>query len=600
TIEGRGYGSETLRICFGTHQTITTTLSTENGTFSVTFVIDTQEQGETVITVFGTDSNELDTTVFTIDSEITLLEPESGVVGTTVTIEGTGFSGSQTIAINFGTHQTITTTTSSINGTFSVTFRIDTQPAGMTEVSAVDEYENSDCTEFEILSEITKVSPKSGYVGSIVTVEGVGYTQYETVTISFGTHETITTVPAGINGTFSITFIISTQTVQTKVITAVGSLDTDLYYIIPEITTLIPGDGGVGQPITIMGTGFGSETVRIDFGTHQTITTAIANTNGTFSVTFIATAQTAGSTTITAQGNQTQEFDTTTFRITGGITLITPQSGFVGDVITVEGKGFKTGETLSISFGTDLTITTTTVEPNGTFSLTFRISTQVYGPKTIIALDQTGNTGSGMATILYHITSIQQATDTVGADVTVEGTGFDGSSLITIDFGTSQTITTTMTSGNGTFSTTFKVNTQPEGSKDVSVTDSTGHLSTTLFTIIARITELVPQSEPAGRPVTIAGTGYRQGEIVRIDFGTPVTIATATASANGTFSVTFTTIQQPIGSTVITAQGLNSSQVATTVFIIKAEISSISPLSGVVGTEVVVKGTGFNSTEEIH
>ena len=524
TVQGRGYGSETLTIDFGTHYTITTTTATENGTFSVTFTIDTQEQGNTTITVFGQDSGELDTTLFTIAPIITVLEPQSGVVGTTVTIEGTGYTASQTVTINFGTHQTIATTTSSTNGTFSVTFKVDTQPAGITVVTAIDENENYYEVEFEILSEITKVSPKRGYVGSIVTVEGVGYTQYETVTISFGTHQTITTTIAGINGTFSVTFIVSTQIAQTQIITAVGSLDTDTYYIIPEITSVMPAEGGVGQAITLIATGFGNEVVRIDFGTHKTITTAQANINGTFSVTFLVTAQTAGSTTITATGCTTGELDTTEFRITGGITLITPQSGFVGEVITVQGKGFKATDVLSISFGTHLTIATTIVEPNGTFSVTFRISTQVQGPKAITAIDQTGNTGSGEATILYHITRISPATDTVGTDVTIEGTGFDGLFLVTVCFGTSQTITTTITSTNGTFSVTFKVNTQPEGSKVVSVTDSACHLSTTLFTIVAKITELIPMSEPAGRPVTISGTGYRQGEMIRIDFGTDLTI----------------------------------------------------------------------------
>lgn len=374
-----GYGSETLSICFGTHYTITTTQVTEHGTFSVTFTIDTQEQGTTTITVFGQDSGELDTILFIIYPEITVLEPQSGVVGTTVTIEGTGFTKSKVVAINFGTHQTITTTISSTNGTFSVTFRIDTQPAGTTVVSARDEDGDYGCEDFEILSEITKVSPKKGYVGSIVTLEGAGYTQNGSVTIHFGTHQSITTTQAGINGTFSVTFIVSTQTAQTQIITAFGSLDTDTYYIIPEITTLNPMQGPVSQVITLTGTGFGSETVRIDFGTKQTITTSQTNINGTFSVTFVVTDQQAGSTTITAIGLTTSEYDTTVFVIIAGNILVTPTSGFVGEIITVQASGFTGGNVLSIQFGTHFTITTTTVKPSGTFSATFVISTQPYG-----------------------------------------------------------------------------------------------------------------------------------------------------------------------------------------------------------------------------
>ncbi|MEW6104212.1 MAG: hypothetical protein AB1630_10465, partial [bacterium] len=56
--------------------------------------------------------------------------------------------------------------------------------------------------------------------------------------------------------------------------------------------------------------------------------------------------------------------------------------------------------------------------------------------------------------------------------MTVQGVGFATNSLISIDFGTHLTITTIQSSINGTFSTTFVVNTQPPCTKLITARDS--------------------------------------------------------------------------------------------------------------------------------
>jgi len=72
--------------------------------------------------------------------------PASGPVGCEVTVEGYG--GTNTISIFFGTHLTITTTTSSENGTFSATFITDTQPSGTKVITATDSFGNYATTIF--------------------------------------------------------------------------------------------------------------------------------------------------------------------------------------------------------------------------------------------------------------------------------------------------------------------------------------------------------------------------------------------------------------------------------------------------------------------
>jgi hypothetical protein len=116
------------------------------------------------------------------------------------------------------------------------------------------------------------ISPSSGPVGTIITIEGQNFATNTSVSIDFGTNITITTTQSSINGTFSTIFIVDTQPPCTKVITATdadGNKATTIFFLIPnpQITQIAPISGEVGTIVTIKGEGFGPNTpVTIDFG----------------------------------------------------------------------------------------------------------------------------------------------------------------------------------------------------------------------------------------------------------------------------------------------------------------------------------------------
>ncbi|MDI6752457.1 MAG: right-handed parallel beta-helix repeat-containing protein, partial [bacterium] len=77
--------------------------------------------------------------------------------------------------------------------------------------------------------------------------------------------------------------------------------------------------------------------------------------------------------------------------------------------------------------------------------------------------------------------SVSPSFGLIGITVTVEGVAFATQTQVTISFGISQTITTTTSSPNGTFSTTFIVDTQTPGTKVITAIDTEGNLATTTF-----------------------------------------------------------------------------------------------------------------------
>ncbi|MEW6104471.1 MAG: NosD domain-containing protein, partial [bacterium] len=293
TIEGAFFSTQTqISIDFGTYQTITTTMSSINGTFSTIFVINTQPPCTKLITV--SDSKEIATAIFLLipSPRITMVNPISGPTGTIVTIWGSGFGAFGSVRIDFGTHQTITITQSSPIGTFSTTFIVDTQPSCTKIITARDEEGNIATGFFKITGKIALVLPTSGSVGSIVTLQGVGFSSGKQITIDFGTHLTITTAISCVNGTFSITFVVDNQPPCTKMITARDFKETatTIFLLLPSprITLLAPSSGLIGTMVTIAGSGFGPNTqINIAFGTNQNITSPISSEIGTFSTTFI-------------------------------------------------------------------------------------------------------------------------------------------------------------------------------------------------------------------------------------------------------------------------------------------------------------------------
>ncbi|MEK7812138.1 MAG: hypothetical protein AAB296_00125, partial [Candidatus Desantisbacteria bacterium] len=387
------------------------------------------------------------------------------IVGTEITVEGYGFSTNTLVWIDFGTSQTIATSATNTNGTFSATFIVDTQPGGTTTITA-NSYQLTANSYFIILPSITLLSPQSGIVGTEVTIEGSGVNSG--IIIDFGTDEIIAFTQSSQNGTFSATFIVSTQLGGTKVITAsyFAGVDesgnfffvyaTTVFRILPSIISLFPDKAApFDSVVTIIGSGFSDGLISIHLGKTQTITVSWADENGIFSALFLVDDQLGGTVTITAEDNLS--FATTSFYVLP-IIWISPESGPVGTLVTVEGLGYFAFDEIAIDFGNTLTITTANTESFGSFLVTFFVDSQPYSSITITARGQTGE-----ATAIFFIKpGIILIPDygSFGNEITVIGSGYGSTETITISFGQTLTITTGTSFSSGTFSITFIVDTQ--------------------------------------------------------------------------------------------------------------------------------------------
>src|SRR6058998_3398640 len=495
--------------------------SSNMGSLSASLIGPTSVHGAHTILTTDSSSNSASSN-FNIISVITL-SSSNGIIGSTVTVSGTGFAGSSTITIKYdGT--TVTTSPVSISttptGSFSASFTLPASTNGAHNVRADDASSNSATAFYTVLASTT-ISPAIGSSGSSFTLSGSGFSGSSSITVAFDSI-TIGSSSTDSTGFFTTTLIAPIASQGTHNVTSTDSSShsaSSTYQLIPGIS-LSPSSGPVATSVTVSGTSFtATSTVTITFGS-STVATVTSSNIGAFSVSFTVPASTFGAHLVTATDSLSQSASTS-FTVGASITL-SPSSGAVGTIITVTGTGFDASSTVTITYdGTTLATSPSTVATSttGSFSATFVASESINGVHNIVASDVTSLSASSIFTISPSI-RLNPTSNIVGSNMTVTGTGFAGSSTITIQFDGS-TLTTypnsIVSTSAGSFTAIFKVPPSSIGAHTVTGLDAISNSAQAPITVLASVTEQVSIMVANGGPT---GTATLTGCLVN-----PSTIA---------------------------------------------------------------------------
>ncbi|MEK7812679.1 MAG: hypothetical protein AAB296_02875, partial [Candidatus Desantisbacteria bacterium] len=512
---------------------------------------------------------------------------------------------------------TITTSNTNNCGTFTALFTINLQPYGTTTILARDMGYKFAENIFGIQPEVW-VIPSSGTVGSSVMIKGNGYGKNTSLQINFGTTNNVgDAFTTDTNGSFTTFFTINTQKWGTTTFTILGSgvSDATIFNIEAAITNVSPNQGTVGTSILIDGNGFVQGPIKLDLGNMEWINAGFVSDNkGVFSTSFVLNSQPYGTKTVIAKHGTGQIYSSypRTFFILPNID-ITPGTGTVTTIVTVSGTGYNPLEVIRIGFGSTITIVTaqgsslidislTERQVGGTFSITFVVNTQPAGTRTVTGYGTViGTESTEIFTIIPSLYSVDPAAGTVGSQVTIAGRGYGDNERVDINFGITSTITFCSSNGNGWFYKSFTIDTQPYATTTIQAICTTSGWGTGVINtcfIMPAIFSVSPSKGTVGTLVTIKGNGFGDTKKIRIAFGTNPSISTIYSDSSGSFTSSFTIDIQSKGITTITATGLVTGATATNTFEITAELI-ITPMSGTVGTLVVVNGQGFGATEAI-
>ena len=348
---------------------------------------------------------------------VSSFNPASGPVGTAVTINGTAFTGATAVAFNGVAASFTITSDTAIQATVppgATTGPITvTAPAGSA----------TSATNFTVVSPptITSFSPASGPAGTMVTINGTGFTGASAVAFN------------GLGASFTITSDTAIQaTVPTRAATGPitvsapsGTVTSASNFTVVNplaITSFSPTSGPAGTAVTVNGSGFTGVTAVAFNGVAGSFTI----TSDTILQATVPTGAVTGPITVSAPSGTATSANSFTVINPPTISSFSPTSGPVGTTVTINGTNF-TGAT-AVAF--NRVAASFTVVSNTVIQATVPAGAST-GPISVSAPAGTATSTSNFAVVNPPtITSFSPTSGPAGTTVTISGTSFTGATAV--------------------------------------------------------------------------------------------------------------------------------------------------------------------------
>jgi hypothetical protein len=215
TVSGTGYAVSETNIVTNFDGAIavgTTQTANANGSWSNTFNVPNIAPGAHTIHAAG--SSGVDSTVsFTVTAPPRItVNPARGIVGSPVTVSGTGFAAGETgISTTLGNNQISAATNASASGAWTLQFNVPETHGGAYSIDASGDTTLASAVpniNFTVAPSIS-ISPQAGPAGTSVNVSGTGFGANENnIAVSYDGADQGSTVRADANGSWTNTFVV--------------------------------------------------------------------------------------------------------------------------------------------------------------------------------------------------------------------------------------------------------------------------------------------------------------------------------------------------------------------------------------------------------
>ncbi len=323
--------------------------------------------------------------------------PNEGTVGSHIYLKILNYQPNRDIIVTFGSGtiigagtdvgtQTVVAakTTTDSSGYGVADWDLDVFPAGRYIVMA-DDGVNKLTTGFKVDPSIDLGNVVSGFVNDVVIIQGKGFAAQKLVYIGLDDQKLVTTqtddkgqfydaklqIPPTSRGNHNI----KVQDTENNIAVAV--------FNVRQQMTVTPAHIAVGDNVTIIGTGFQGVTDVLVYFDDKDAGIVQTDSNGGFMTTIKVPA--------CGDGAHQIKLDDRVNRAYQGVTVsssmsITPNNGFIGMQVGLQGAGFRPGFPVSINYD-NIKLDGTTVQETGSFTQTFKVPVSMHGTHTVTASD---------------------------------------------------------------------------------------------------------------------------------------------------------------------------------------------------------------------
>lgn len=357
----------------------------------------------------------------------------------------------------------------------------------------------------------------------------------------------------------------------------------------PEYTT-------IGGTFTVAGSGFEAyEEVLIEASNMKN---KVTTTNeGTFFCVFDVSLTPGGEHVVTATGKT--RVDNSKIWIIPSVKL-SPNSGSMGDEISVCGMGYGLGERIQVGMGRQHLVAEAYASTDtGTFSAKFIVSNHPKGENRLFAIGHTIYLLAEAGFIMKPKVLLNSSSSCVDSGISLSGAGFAPSEEIKIGFGTIETLSTHIVERDGNFQTSFLCPKLAGKEQTISISGK-DFIETIAFNIKPRLISVEPASKKGyiGTKININADGLIPNEILSIGFDDKEEYATFTINNDGAFADGLIVDVRPGGIKAITVK-TDSGIFHTQTFEIRPSILWITPTEPITGQKITFEGVGFSHFEKI-
>jgi gliding motility-associated-like protein len=420
---------------------------------------------------------------------------------------------------------------------------------------------------------LTSFDPTAAGAGTVITITGSNFTHTSAVSLGGTPVSSFTVVSSG-----SINARVGTGSSGLVSVISVGceaSLSGFSFIPAPIITSFSPTAAATGALITIIGSHF-DNTLAVSLGGISVRSFTVVS-----STTIVATVGngSTGAVSLTTPGG-TASLAGFTYIPPPTITSFAPTTAAAGALINITGTNFD---------GTfALTLGGTSVSSFTVISSTSIVAIVGIGSSGAVSLTTPGGTASLAGFIFIPaptITSFSPLAAGSGMMITITGTNFNGTSIITL--GGTPVLAFTVVSST---SIVAMVGAGSSGAVSLTTPGGTASLAGFTFILPPTITAFAPITAAAGALITITGTNFNNTSAITLG-GIPVTSFTVISST----SILAIVGMGATGAVSLTTPGGTASLAGFT-FIPAPTITAFAPNTAAAGALISITGTNFDNT----